>query len=353
MKITVVLGGDSPERDVSLVSGRGIIEALRTRGHEVCSVDPARPPGSRVEAEIARIGEKPPGEIPHVPLELSLEWLTRGEILGADVVFIALHGGAGEDGTVQALLETVGVPYVGTGILGSALAMNKDRSKALFREAGVQTAPHMLIQSAPETEPAWLSEEIEQRLGYPVVIKPNCQGSSVGFSFVGEPSRVGEALERGSAYDRELIVERFIAGREITTAILDGEALPLVEVVPQGGFYDYKRKYTKGTSRYVVPAEIDEVTADRIRRESVLAYRTLLCRDYARVDLRLSDEGEPYCLEVNTLPGMTALSLVPMAAEKAGISFDELVERICMMALERGKKLKARNERRSFFSGER
>jgi D-alanine-D-alanine ligase len=338
MNIAVVLGGDSPERDVSLASGRGIIEALRARGHQVCAVDPVLPRGSQAEPSRRGIGEQPPDELPRLPIEHSLDWLTSGEILGADVVFIALHGGAGEDGTVQALLETVGVPYAGTGVLGSALAMNKDRSKALFRDAGVRTAPHMLIQSAPQTDPAGLSGEIERRLGYPVVVKPNCQGSSVGFSFVAEPSQVGGALERGAAYGGELIVERFIAGREITAAILDGQALPLVEIVPEGGFYDYKRKYTKGTSRYIVPAGLDRAIADRIRRESVLAYRTLLCRDFARVDLRLSDEGEPYCLEVNTLPGMTELSLVPMAAEKAGIPFGELVERICMMAYARGRK---------------
>lgn len=340
MKVAVVLGGDSPERDVSLASGRGIIAALRARGHEVYPIDPALPEGLWGEVVSGGIGEEPPDETPRISVEASFDWLKSREILGADAVFIALHGGAGENGTVQALLETVGVPYAGTGVLGSALAMNKDRSKALFREAGIQTAPHMLVRCAGETGAERLRDEIERRLGFPVVLKPNCQGSSVGFSFVEEPSRLEAAIEHGAAFDDELIVERFIPGREVTAAILDGEALPLVEIVPEGGFYDYKRKYTKGTSRYIVPAEIDEATADRIRREAVLAYRALLCRDFARVDLRLSEEGEPYCLEVNTLPGMTELSLVPMAAESAGIPFDELVERICTWAFERGKKFK-------------
>jgi D-alanine-D-alanine ligase len=338
MKVAVLLGGDSAERDVSLASGKGIIEALRSRGHDASAVDPAMDGGEAAATVSAAIAAEPPRDVPRLDSARALGWLTAPRVAEADVVFIALHGGAGEDGTVQALLETIGAAYTGTGVLGSALAMNKDRSKALFREAGVNTAPHLLLRADAVGDAERIAAEIGERIGYPAVVKPNCQGSSVGFSFVERASQVAGAVERGAAFGDELVVERYIAGREITAAVLDGEALPLVEIIPEGGFYDYTRKYTKGTSRYVVPAEIDASTAGRIQREAVRAYRALVCRDYARVDMRLGEDGEPYCLEVNTLPGMTGLSLVPMAAAKAGIPFGELVERICVMALERDRR---------------
>jgi D-alanine-D-alanine ligase len=313
MKVAVLLGGDSPERDVSLASGAGVLGALRTRGHEARPVDPALPPGVSAEPLAAKIGERPSERMAPLSSEEKFAWLNVEPIRSADVVFIALHGGSGEDGTIQALLEAAGIAYTGSGILGSALAMNKDRSKALFREALVQTAPHILLGASGADLPGGSSvrERIEGSLGFPVVIKPNCQGSSVGFSFVRDASGLDEALRLAASFGDDLLVERYVPGREITAAILGGEALPLVEIIPEGGFYDYKRKYTKGTSRYVAPAELEE------------------------------NEGEPYCLEVNTLPGMTELSLVPMAARATGIAFDDLVERICAMAAARRSKTRS------------
>ena len=337
MKVTVLLGGDSPERDVSLASGAAILKALRARGHEVNAVDPALPRGSSAEPRAAKIGECPPGDIAPLPADETFAWLNANPVRSADVIFVALHGGAGEDGTIQALLETAGVVYTGSGILASALAMNKDRSKALFREANVQIAPHILVDASSERERAGAGAAVARSLGYPVVVKPNCQGSSVGFSFVPRAEDLDAALRLGGRFGGECVVERYVPGREITAAILGGEALPLVEIIPEGGFYDYKRKYQKGKSRYVAPAELDAKTSERIRREAALAYRALACRDYARIDFRLSGEGEPYCLEVNTLPGMTELSLVPMAAKAAGIGFEELVERIVSAAAARRK----------------
>jgi D-alanine-D-alanine ligase len=337
MNVAVLLGGTSEERDVSLVSGQGILEALRRRGHDVCPVDPALPAEDQKDSCLAVIGDAPPEAIPALPPEKVFEWLRIPRILEADVVFVGLHGGDGEDGTVQALLETAGKAYTGTGVLGSALAMNKDRSKALFAEAGVQVAPHALTAVSGEVELHRVLDTIEAGIGFPVVIKPNDQGSSVGFSYVEKAEGLQKALAEAAQYGDELIVERYIPGREVTAAVLEGEALPIVEIIPEGGFYDYKRKYTKGTSRYEVPAKIDRHIEDRLKREAMLAWNALGCRDYARVDFRLSPEGEPYCLEVNTLPGMTELSLVPMAAAEAGVTFDELIERICMMALERGR----------------
>ncbi|HER43184.1 MAG TPA: ATP-grasp domain-containing protein, partial [Candidatus Eisenbacteria bacterium] len=217
---------------------------------------------------------------------------------------------------------------------------NKDRSKAIFRIEGVQTAEHVLVRRSDRSRD--LRRLVEERLSLPVVVKPNDQGSSVGFAFVEESSGLEAAVETAASFCSDVIVERFVAGRELTVSILGGEALPLVEIIPEGGFYDYKRKYTKGASRYVAPAELDEEPARRLREQAVLAYEALCCRDYARVDFRLDAEDEPYCLEVNTLPGMTELSLVPMAARAAGIAFDELVERICMMAGGRAGKNPAR-----------
>jgi D-alanine-D-alanine ligase len=330
MKVTVLLGGDSPERDVSLASGMGIVRALRGRGHEVRPLDPAVSLERQIEPLDIHIDESPPDSLEPLPPELAFDWLRSPLLLDADAVFVGLHGGAGENGTVQALLEAAGVAYTGTGVLGSALAMNKDRSKAIFRFEGVQTAEHLLVRRGEMS--AGLHGLVGERLGFPVVVKPNDQGSSVGFSFVEDPSDLEEALGKASLFHCDVIIERFVAGREITASILGGTALPLVEVIPDGGFYDYKRKYTKGASRYVAPAELDENVARRFQEQAVLAYDALCCRDYARVDFRMSEEGEPYCLEVNTLPGMTELSLVPMAAGASGVSFDQLVERICMMA---------------------
>ncbi|MDD4857004.1 MAG: D-alanine--D-alanine ligase [Candidatus Krumholzibacteria bacterium] len=343
MKVAVLLGGDSPERDVSLASGAGVMGALRSRGHDVCPVDPALPAGTNAEPRAAKIGEQPGEAMAPLSPEERFAWLNAEPIRSADIVFIALHGGSGEDGTVQALLEAAGIAYTGSGILGSALAMNKDRSKALFRESLVQTAPHFLIGAAEAglSGASSVRERIEGTLAFPVVVKPNCQGSSVGFSFVRNADGLDDALRLAARFGGDLLIERYVPGREITAAVLGGEALPLVEIIPEGGFYDYKRKYTKGSSRYVAPAELDESIARRLRGEAVRAFDALACRDYARVDFRLSPEGEPYCLEVNTLPGMTGLSLVPMAAKAAGIAFEDLVERICSMAAARKGKTRS------------
>jgi D-alanine-D-alanine ligase len=337
MNIAVLMGGSSEEREVSLVSGQGVLGALRRRGHDVCPVDPAIPASEQSDSCRAVIGDAPPEAIAPLPAREVFEWLKLPRILEAEIVFIALHGGAGEDGTVQALLETAGKAYTGTGVLGSALAMNKDRSKALFNEAGVQTAPHALTSAIGDVELHRVLDTIEAGIGFPVVIKPNGQGSSVGFSFVENADGLPAALDEAAKYGEEQLVERYVPGREVTVAVLEGEALPIVEIIPQGGFYDYKRKYTKGTSRYEVPARLNKRVGDRIKREALLAWNALGCRDYARVDFRLSEEGEPYCLEVNTLPGMTELSLVPMAADAAGLAFGELIERICLMARERAR----------------
>ncbi len=337
MKVVVLLGGNSPERDVSIASGSAVIKALRKKGHEVFALDPALPPGESSEPSDHYISDKPSEKPAPLPYDLVFAWLTVEPMRKADVVMNALHGTSGEDGTVQALLEAAGVAYTGSGVLASALAMNKDRSKALFRQAGVPTAEHVLLRArGPEWWKAAI-EEVSSCLEFPVVVKPNCQGSSVGFSFVEEQSQLQAALREAAFFGEECIVERYIPGREITAAILEGRALPLVEIVPEGGFYNYRCKYTKGASKYIVPAALPPDTAAKVQDYAVKAFEALDCRDYARVDFRLTPSGDPFCLELNTLPGMTELSLVPMAARAAGISFEDLVERICRLALGRKK----------------
>ncbi|MBD3178726.1 MAG: D-alanine--D-alanine ligase [Candidatus Latescibacteria bacterium] len=339
MNITVLLGGDSPERDVSLASGREIIHTLRERGHQVVPLDPALPPETSLNLEKIGIGTAPPGKVPGMDPGRAFEWLTSPAVMKADVVFIALHGGRGEDGTIQALLESAGAVYTGAGVLGSALAMNKDRSKALMSEAGVPTARHLLLRAASGASDDQLEKKVTAQMGFPVVVKPNSQGSSVGFSFVEHPEDLPEAVAAASEFEDDIIVEKYIPGRELTVSILGEEALPPVEIVPEGGFYNYKCKYTKGCSRYIVPAEISSSCRRRLEEAALAAFGALCCRDYARVDFRLDERENPFCLELNTLPGMTGLSLVPMAAAENGIEFGQLVERICWIARERSGNL--------------
>jgi D-alanine-D-alanine ligase len=336
LKIAVLLGGDSPERDVSIVTGMEVAKALVRGGHDVRTVDPALPGNEQYGIGESAIGPAPPEESPAIDAERSRDWLNWDAVREADLVFVALHGGKGENGTVQALLESAGCIYTGAGVLGSALAMDKDRSKALMREAGVHTARHILLRWSGSLALEDLTAGIEEDIGFPVVVKPNSQGSSVGFSFVEKPAELGAAIETGLRFDDELMVEEYIPGRELTVAVLGETPLSPVEIIPEGGFYDYKSKYTKGCSRYVVPAEISKECAGKLQAEGVLAFRALRCRDYARIDFRVDEKERIYCLELNTLPGMTGLSLVPMAAAERGISFEALVERICRMALARG-----------------
>jgi D-alanine-D-alanine ligase len=335
MNITVLLGGDSPERDVSLASGREIIQALRERNHRVVPLDPALPPETKIDLKKIGIGTEPPGKLPRLDPSCAFNWLCGNAVQQADVIFNALHGGRGEDGTIQALLESAGAVYTGAGVLGSALAMDKDRSKALLREAGVNTAEHVMIGAGNRAGDEELEELIAETLGFPVVVKPNSQGSSVGFSFVEELSVLPEAIAKAAEFEDQVMIEKYIPGRELTVSILGDEALPPVEIVPEGGFYNYKCKYTRGCSEYVVPAEVSGWCRKQLQREAAIAFEALSCRDYARVDFRLDDKENPYCLELNTLPGMTGLSLVPMAAAEAGIGFGELIERICWLARER------------------
>ena len=347
MRIAVLYGGTSPEREVSLVSGRAVALALAERGHEVLLVDPAlgdRPIGPAEAA--AAVGIDPTPTPPVAERGAALEAVTGVAVSSADVVFLTLHGGSGENGTIQGLLEMAGKPYTGSGVLASALAMDKRAAKTLFGVVGVPTPawrivagtgpscerPHGSPRFPDDLAPELAGEAVAAVGGLPVVVKPNDQGSTVGLTVVREPSNLVQAIELAASYSAHVLIERYVDGREMTVAVLGDEALPVVEIVPKSGLYDYEAKYTKGMSDYVCPADVPPRTAAALTGHALAAFAALGCCDYARVDFLVTPDGDSLCLEVNTLPGMTELSLVPMAASAAGIGFEELVERIVQSA---------------------
>ncbi len=300
LRIVVMLGGPSAEREVSLRSGAAVAQALRSLGHEVLEVDP------REEG-----------------------WALPN---GTDVVFLALHGSYGEDGTVQRQLETLGVPYTGCDPEASRIGFDKLLTKQRCLAAGLPTARFVVIDSAKAPWPrGWQP---------PVVLKPVRQGSSVGLQFVERVADWSAALTEAFRYDSQVLVEERIVGREATVGILDGQALPLVEVRPKSGAYDYRSKYTAGATEYLCPAPFDEATTTRVQAAGLAAFEAIGGRDYGRVDVMVRADGSPVVREVNTLPGMVDTSLLPMAAVAAGLSYAGLCERMVELALRRRRPMK-------------
>jgi len=292
-KIGVLMGGLSAEREVSLKSGAAVLSALQARGFNAVGIDAGRDLAERLTAE------------------------------AVEVAFIALHGRFGEDGSVQGLLEMMGIPYTGSGVLASALAMNKVYSKVVFRAAGLTIAPYQVLRPG---------EKLALSFALPIVVKPSQEGSSVGVSIVRELGGIDAALAGAFRYDSEILVERFIDGREVQVGILDGQALGAIEIVPKGEFYDYEAKYTPGMADHILPARLPAPVYADVLKAGELAYATLGCQSYSRVDFLVTEAGECYILEVNTLPGMTDLSLLPEIARGAGIEFHQLIERILLTA---------------------
>jgi D-alanine-D-alanine ligase len=332
-RIAVLLGGTSAERDVSLVTGVEIARALARRGHVVQAIDCAY--GDK-QVDFSKPGS---GNAIHVePSEIEKQQRTLNRnILKTiqylldekfDLAFLALHGGYGENGQLQALLELAEIPYTGSRSLASSIGMDKHISKMLFEKNGVTTAEWIKIDSMD----AFDSSNIEE-MDYPVVVKPNNQGSTVGLTVVTKPGDAKAAVQKAFSYSHSVLVEKFIPGREITAPILGKDCMALIEVIPEHGIYDYECKYQSGKSQYVVPAPLPEEITAKIKQQAGAAYRAIGCRHYARADFRLSEKGTAYCLEVNTLPGMTPTSLVPKSAGAIGITFDDLVEKIAGMAL--------------------
>jgi len=295
LQVTVMLGGPSAEREVSLATGRAVAAALRSAGHTVHELDPRTP-----------------------------QWNLPA---GTEAVFLALHGTYGEDGTVQRQLDALGVPYTGCDAEASRIAFDKILTKERCRAAGVPTPRSVALRSPAAPLPA--------ELALPLVTKPACQGSSVGLKFVNTPAEWPAALAEALQFSDQVLVEERILGRETTVGILAGKALPLVEVRPRSGAYDYQSKYTAGATEYLCPAEFDAAVTARVQTAALAAFRAVGGRDYARVDVMVTAAGQPVVLEVNTLPGMTGTSLLPKAAAAAGISYVDLCERMLELALAR------------------
>ena len=335
MRIVVLMGGTSAERDVSLASGLRIADALRTKGHDVVSFDAAR--GALTAADERKLlakgnvvkREPPAREALARMAEQTLPQMQSAlpSLKEADIVFLGLHGGFGEDGTIQALLDLAGIKYTGSGHLASALAMDKDLSKHLFRRAAVQTPDWTM---ATRDRPP---EDQLGRLTLPVVVKPSKQGSTVGLTIVRRREELTAAVAEAYLYDDEVMFEQFVPGRELTVGILGDDALPVGEIIPKHEIYDYECKYTVGMAEEVFPAQIPTERAKEMQEQAKRGFQALKLRGYARIDFRMTDDGSLFCLEANTLPGMTQTSLIPQAALAAGIEFSELCERIVLEAL--------------------
>jgi D-alanine-D-alanine ligase len=306
-RIAVLMGGRSLERSISLKSGKRIARALVERDYEVIELD--------VDETLVPtlMSEKP------------------------DLVYIALHGKGGEDGTVQELLEILGIPYTGPGPLPSIIGFNKVLSKELFLAHGIPTPRYFTISSSTleEMGASSLLPVAWEKLGSPLVVKPAAQGSALGVQIVRELDDLAGALIEALGYDERVLLEEHISGTEIAVSVIGGgepEVLPAVEVVPESGFFDFDARYTPGKTEYFVPARLDEATAEKASRLALEAHRLLRCKDLSRVDMIVRD-GQPLVLELNISPGMTETSLLPLAAEAAGMQFADLVERLVKLAL--------------------
>ena len=331
MRIAVLFGGTSAERDVSIASGAQVVGALRAAGHEVVAIDPAVGRIAR-EAEaralVPGVAARPPdqavlGQMRIVDLR---SILLDPELGGVDVIFIALHGSFGEDGRLQAILDVVGIPYTGSGMLGSAVAMDKDIAKRLLERAGVPTAPWLM---APVDK-----AEVAGRIGYPLVVKPSKQGSTVGLTVVANEADLDAAITEAYRFDDEVMVERFVPGRELTVPVLGSSALPVGEIRSKHDIFDYESKYQPGLAEEIFPADLTPAESAEVQHLAVIVHRALKLGGYSRIDFRMDARGRFWCLEANTAPGMTAASLFPKGAAAAGISFGAVCERICALAIE-------------------
>lgn len=303
-KIVVLMGGPSAEREVSLNTGKAILQALKNKEYNAVGL----------EIEPTRLFD-------------------QLKECKCDIVFNAIHGKYGEDGYLQGALELLGIPYTGSGVLANALAMDKVVSKRLFVAGNVSTPRFTVYERSDLSEN--ITKEIIQEYSLPVVIKASTQGSSIGVSIVENVDELKRAIEDSFKYSEHILVEEFIQGRELTVAVWgdkEKSALPIIEIVPHSGKYDYRSKYTKGATDYIVPAKIDDNLTKKIQAMSLKTFKLLGCKGIARIDVMLGADNVPYVLEVNTVPGMTETSLVPKAAKAIGISFEELCEKLLLMA---------------------
>lgn len=344
MKIVVLAGGLSPERNVSLSSGAMVSEALREQGHQVALVDlffgtegvegPAEALyDAPVPQAFKRIGRQAPdlAQVRAARRDRSPSSIGPGVLelcAGADVVYLALHGACGEDGRIQAALDLLGVPYTGSGCLASAIAMDKDLTKRVVAPLGVKTPAWMLVESDGMDIDAVCAQA-----KLPCVVKPDDSGSSIGVSIANDEAELRAALKAAANEGSRILIEQYICGREVQIGILGDKALPSIEIIPAEGFYDYRNKYQPGAAREITPAEIPAETEQRLADAALTVFHALNLSAYSRADFILDAEGELWFLEINTLPGMTPTSLVPQEAAAVGISYSELCEQIIAAAL--------------------
>jgi D-alanine-D-alanine ligase len=307
LKVLVLMGGESTEREVSLRSGQAVYKALKDKGYNVSTLD---------------LNHKSAAQI---------------RDFAPDVVFIALHGIKGEDGTVQGMLELMDIPYTGSGVACSAVCMNKVLTKKLLSYEGIPTSPFIILKKWECTNPEQTAEELKAKLGLPLVIKASSQGSSIGTYIVKQADQLLPAIEDAFRYDAEVIAEKYIEGIELTAAVIGNQkpqVLPAIEITAENEFYDYQAKYTPGKCHHIIPARISEETRNKVNQLAEKTYITMGCKGFARIDFMVDRSGNPYVLEVNTIPGMTEMSLVPDAARAANISFEDLVEMVVNLALQ-------------------
>lgn len=296
-KIGVLAGGLSSEREISLKTGRNIFESLKRSGYNADFID------------------------------VGVDLLEK--IRSVDIAFLALHGRFGEDGTVQGMLELLKIPYTGSGVLSSAVVLDKILSKKIFIQEDIPTPPFIELDlNDPIPELDGLNEEIGVKTGYPLVVKPNSEGSTIGIKTIYDSSQLEDGIKEAARYDKRILLEKYIKGRELTVGIigLEPETLPIIEIKPKSGFFDFDSKYKNDLTEYIIPADLEKGIAENIMEISMNCHKILGCSGISRVDFILDSAGTPYVLEINTMPGMTSTSLVPMAASAVGISFDLLVE---------------------------
>jgi D-alanine-D-alanine ligase len=328
VKVALLVGGTSPEREISKLSSQSIYKALTSLGYETVLVDPAY--GKNQPQAVDDFFSKK--DFTKLSNRNYIEAINSDLFDDVGLAFIGLHGKMGEDGVIQSLLELRGIKYTGSGVLSSAAAMDKNLSKLLFEKFNIKT-------------PGWLSvhnlnykiddvlQSVNKSFGFPCVVKPNDQGSTVGLTICKSEDELNSAIKLSLQFSNVSLIEEYIPGRELTVAILENKALPVLEIKPSGGHYDYERKYTPGMSEYEVPAKIPENVFTLVQDQAILAFNSLGCSVYGRVDFRMDKVFNTFCLEVNTLPGMTSTSLVPKMAKSVGISFEDLIEKIIRASL--------------------
>lgn len=341
MNIIVLAGGNSTEREVSIASGQGVCKALRERNHKAVLLDPYFGASQKEENLFPTEYDvdKAADAMREMSSKLEETMKTRKGFFGpnvleickeADIVFLALHGANGEDGKVQSVLDLMGIKYTGSGPLSSGMAMDKGITKMVFEAKGVPTPKGITLEKGKCS-----SQLADYGMGFPVIVKPCCGGSSVGVCIANNQIEYQAALLEAFSYENEVVVEQFITGREFSVAVVDGKAYPVIEIAPLQGFYDYKNKYQAGSCVETCPADLSSALTKEMQKYAEMGYKALNLQAYARLDFLMDDEGNMYCLEANTLPGMTPTSLIPQEAKAIGMDYPQLCEKLIEVSLKK------------------